>query len=272
MDNSQHYDSITEAWQFMLGEHFHWGYFKNDQEDLQSATVNLIDLMLSQLKLDQIKSVIDIGCGIGNTSIYLREKLNCEVTGISNSPIGIKKAQENIKKKNYEDKINFQLRDATNNQLADGIFDVCWLLEMSHLIDDKQLLINESSRILKSGGEIILCDLMFNRKLKASEIFNNKEDLIKLESSFGKARIEEMSAYQKYFENANLLDIEITNISEQVKPTTEFWKENVMKNYDLISASLPKHSIDNFLISCDLLSKYYSEGAWGYGIIKGRKK
>ena len=86
---------------------------------------------------------------------------------------------------------------------------------------------------------------------------------------FGRFSIDESS---RNIEIYNLLDIEITNISEQVKPTTEFWKENVMKNYDLISASLPKHSIDNFLISCDLLSKYYSEGAWGYGIIKGRKK
>ena len=75
MDNSKHYDTITEAWQYMLGEHFHWGYFYSDTRELHNATINLIEIMLSQISVNEKSNIIDIGCGIGNPAIYLNKKI-----------------------------------------------------------------------------------------------------------------------------------------------------------------------------------------------------
>jgi hypothetical protein len=43
--NAAHYDSITEAWPFIFGENFHWGLFRDDNEELTTATIALIDTM-----------------------------------------------------------------------------------------------------------------------------------------------------------------------------------------------------------------------------------
>lgn len=271
MNNSNHYDTITEAWQYMLGEHFHWGYFLNDTKNLHQATVNLIELMLSKISVNEKSKIIDIGCGIGSSAIYLNESFNCFVAGISNSPKGIVQANKNIDLKKLNRNISFFVRDALDNKFEDNTFDVAWLLEMSHLIQNKNRLIEETVRVLKHGGQIVLCDLMFKRQPSALEITAHKPDLIKLEAVFGQARIETFNSYMDYFERNNLHNIEIIDISEQVKLTPIFWKENVIKNLNQIIKYIPKKSIDDFIYSCDLLSKFYNEDIWGYGIIKGIK-
>jgi len=204
MDNSKHYDTITEAWQYMLGEHFHWGYFYSDTRELHNATINLIEIMLSQISVNEKSNIIDIGCGIGNPAIYLNKKYNCRITGISNSPKGIAESKKNIESKKLNKNISFYVRDALDNKFENNCFDIAWLLEMSHLIQDKNKLIEETVRVLKQGGQIVLCDLMFKRQLSAHEITTNKSDLIKLETAFGQARIETFNNYVDYFKKNNL--------------------------------------------------------------------
>lgn len=268
MNNSQHYDSIAEAWQYIFGEHFHWGYFDDSTNKIDEASTKLIQLMLNGLIIKKETKIVDIGCGIGNTSQYLNQQFDCFVEGFSNSPKGIEFAKSN----NKSPKINFSVRDALNNGFEDEIFDISWLLEMSHLIQDKDQLIKDSSRVLKPGGKIVLCDLMFKKPLTAQFIFENKEDLIKLEKSFGQAKIELMENYTTYLEQNGFADIEFIDISENVIDTTDSWKENITKNYGRLSTCMDKEAIENFIYSCDLLKKYYQDKVWGYGIIKGTKQ
>lgn len=43
--NRQHYDSVTDAWRLILGENFHWGLFRDEADDLETATDRLISAM-----------------------------------------------------------------------------------------------------------------------------------------------------------------------------------------------------------------------------------
>ncbi len=271
MDNSAHYDSITEAWQYILGGHFHWGLFANDTNDLREATINLTDLMISLVDISPESKVIDIGCGIGNPAIYLYNRFRCDVTGISNSPRGVDTSTLNAAKNTAEHKVRFLLADALSNRFEDNTFDVAWLLEMSHLIHEKDKLIAEAVRVLKPGGQIVLCDLMFKRSITAREITDSKADLIKLEKSFGQAKMETMQHYKDIFCNNRLTNVVFADITDQVKKTPECWKQNVIANHHLISPHLHQDAIDNFIESCDILTRFYNHDIWGYGIIRGDK-
>lgn len=272
MNNSQHYDSITKAWQFMLGKNFHWGYFNNDNENLEIATENLISKMLDFISLNKNSKILDIGCGIGTPALYINKLFNCSITGISNSPEGIKEANQNAKSENVSDKVQFFVKDALDNGFEENSFDVCWLMEMSHLLEDKFALIKESIRPLKKGGQVILCDLMFRRVFTAKEIFENKPKLIKLADSFGQARIETFEHYKNIFELNNLSNIKVLDISDKVTTTLIYWKKNVVENYETINKYISQVEIDNFIYSCDVLTEFYKNKIWGYGIIYGEKK
>ena len=47
--NQRHYDYIADAWQYLLGDNFHWGYFDPPSQTLESATEALIDQMVSKI-------------------------------------------------------------------------------------------------------------------------------------------------------------------------------------------------------------------------------
>jgi hypothetical protein len=132
--------------------------------------------------------------------------------------------------------------------------------------------VKESIRTLKEGGEIVLCDLMFRRPLNAKEIYENKDNLIKLSNSFGQARIETFDFYKTIFESNNLTNIQVEDISDNVTNTLVYWKKNVAENYNTIEKYISKEEIDNFLLSCDILTDFYDRKIWGYGIIYATKK
>lgn len=269
MDNQQHYDAITQVWQYILGKNFHWGYFTDSTQSLEEATEQLIIKMLSHIKINNQTHVLDIGCGIGIPAAYIAKKYSCRVTGISNSANGIEEATklETI----FPGQLKFLQRDALNNQFPENNFDIAWLMEMSHLIDDKECLIKESARVLKGGGQIVLCDLMFQRPYKAREIFENQQNLVILEHCFGKARLETFDFYKNIFSKNGLTNIQFTDISNAVIPTLAAWKNNIRKNYNVIKSIISEKEIEEYIQSCDILEKFYRNQIWGYGIISAIK-
>jgi|YNPMSStandDraft_1061717.scaffolds.fasta_scaffold00892_15 cyclopropane fatty-acyl-phospholipid synthase-like methyltransferase len=271
MDNSKHYDFITEAWSYLLGENFHWGLFTSDTDTLNVATYNLINKMLSLIKIDENKKIIDIGCGIGTSAIFISKKYNCIVYGISNSKKGIEIAVQNSYKNNVSDKVKFFIKDVLNNDFSDNYFDIAWLMEMAHLIQDKQSLIKEAYRILKPKGEFIFCDLIFKRYLKPIEILNLRNELQMLDRVFGKAVIETLKYYTNILNNVGFKNIETYDISENVIKTLDFWKENAIKYKNEVAILTSENYVNEFIFSCDLLKKFYTDKIWGYGIIKAVK-
>jgi len=81
-ENDLHYDSITDAWPYILGQNFHWGYFESSNDSLEKATDNLIEKMVSYTKQNEKLNVLDVGCGIGGPAFYLHNKLKINLTKI----------------------------------------------------------------------------------------------------------------------------------------------------------------------------------------------
>lgn len=265
--NVKHYNNISEAWPHILGDNFHWGYFNNKSESLEDATYNLIDKLINLANINKNSNVLDIGCGIGAPAAYLADTLKCSVTGISNSENGIQTAR----RKYNRTKLNFEIADALDNKLPKNKFDVAWLLEMSHLIGDKIKLIEESSRAVKPGGRIILCDLILKRKLTAREILSMSTSLRVLEKSFGKASLWTLEEYSKAFTELNLNSIQTIDISNSVLPTIDLWKRNCKINEKKLKQIFNNKEYENFMDSCDILSNLYNNKLWGYGIIVANK-
>lgn len=269
--NSEHYDAVVQSWQILMGENFHWGYFNVPGMSLDDATIALIDLLAGFLNLHSTHRVLDIGCGIGEPAMHLHQKYGCQVVGISNSPKGIKTANEIAEQRGLDSSVTFQLRDALRNGFEDNSFDATWLMEMSHLIQDKEALIHEAARCVKPNGQIALCDLTFNRRPLPRDIFANLENHKVLKRAFGEAQLETLEVYQSLFEDAGLTDIEILDISSEVKPTLQHWKSNALHFLEDLKEPSQRTSLEDFAKSCDILDVFYGDGTWGYGCVVGRK-
>jgi 27-O-demethylrifamycin SV methyltransferase len=269
--NQAHYDSVTDAWNFILGDNLHYGAFSADTSDLAEATDRLIWEMASFGELKPGMNILDVGCGIGNPAFLLREKLDCMITGITISERGVEIGNQRAEQRGLSQAIRFVQADALANGMADESFDFLWQMESSHLMHDKIGLFQENFRVLRPGGSIVLCDLILKRDLSVTDIYNLRDELATLESAFGKAKMATVPFYHECMTAAGFQAIESLDISDSVKPTLRAWKENVALNLERIEALLEPQAIDDFLKTCDILEQFFDQNLLGYSLIRAHK-
>jgi tocopherol O-methyltransferase len=157
----QFYDASSGLWENIWGEHMHHGYYGVDgkkQLDRRQAQIDLIEELLrwSAYNSPENPKIIDIGCGIGGSSLYLAEKLHGEVVGITLSPVQANRAQERALAAGLAERATFKVANALDIPYPDNTFDLVWTLESGEHMPDKDKFLQECYRVLKPGGRMIL--------------------------------------------------------------------------------------------------------------------
>lgn len=272
-DAGRHYDSITDGWRYILGDNFHFGYFKTPEDNLNQATDNLIDEMISlcQMKLGPETKILDAGCGIGAPAVYLHDKFGSDVTGISTSKKGIDLANCRIKNQENKGNIRFMVADMTATGFPDESFDIIWILESSHLIRNKRLLFEECFRLLKPAGNILLADVLVNEKYNAFIKLRNFIPLINLMKTFGRGKTETPGLYTCLLRKAGFKSILARDVSRETADTLAWWEENIIKNRSDLGKVFDERDIKRFERSIVTLRYFFREGFHCYYLFRAEK-
>jgi len=270
-DPVTHYEQVTRAWQYLLGEDFHYGYFREKDEPLDVATNNLTLLMAEKGALGPGIAVLDVGCGIGNPACFLAERYACHVTGISTSRVGIALAQRRAEERGCADRVSFAIGDGMDNGLPDASFDRVWVLEASHLMPRKQALLEECARVLRRGGSLVLCDIILRRDLPNAEIIRRSREFLHLHYAFGHAKLEALDTYRRLAESAGLEVRETLDVSDAVFPTLAHWRRKLEENTEEVRALIGDEGVDHFRASCEILLTLWEQRFFGYGLVAAAK-
>jgi tocopherol O-methyltransferase len=155
------YDASSGLWEGIWGEHMHHGYYGKDGNlklDRRQAQIDLIEEVLNwsdDFSMNRPQDILDVGCGIGGSSLYLAEKFGARVTGITLSPVQANRAQARARAVGLQAKTDFQVANALNLPFADNSFDLVWSLESGEHMPDKVKFLQECYRVLKPGGKLI---------------------------------------------------------------------------------------------------------------------
>jgi tocopherol O-methyltransferase len=155
----QFYDASSGLWEQIWGEHMHHGYYGRagtDKRDRRQAQIDLIEELLDWAGVKRAENIIDVGCGIGGSTLYLAQKFNAKATGITLSPVQAARATERAQEFNLEEKVQFRVADALKMPFEDNNFDLVWSLESGEHMPDKAQFLQECYRVLKPGGTLIL--------------------------------------------------------------------------------------------------------------------
>ncbi len=135
--------------------------------------------------------VLDYGCATGAYSLNFSGIAN-KIHGIDLSAKMIKIAQEKAIKQNA-DNINFTHTTIFDEELKKGSFDVVLGLNILHLVDDIDLVINRISKLLKPGGLFVSATVCIGNKksvLSRSLYFLNKIGLVPDIKMFSTSQLE----------------------------------------------------------------------------------
>jgi 27-O-demethylrifamycin SV methyltransferase len=264
-----HYDRVTAAWNYLIGEDLHFGYFTKPAETLPEATQALTRIMAQRASISAGMEVLDVGCGTGNPAMFLARQLGCRVTGISTSGVCVEQAERRAAALGVRD-IRFQVADGTAMSFAGESFDRVWVMETAHLIVEKERLLRECVRVLRPGGKLALCDIVLRRQIPLPEVLRLRRDLMTLQVSFGRAKLEPFETYARILSNLGVA-AEIEDISEHVLPTVDHWRRNAEMHAAEVQQMLGPEELRDFRQSCDILARFWREGRLGYVLLVAAK-
>ncbi|UCE96578.1 MAG: arsenite methyltransferase [Candidatus Bathyarchaeota archaeon] len=119
--------------------------------------------------LQEGETVIDLGSGAGVDCFLAAKKVGekGKVIGIDMTPEMLDKARENARKGNYKN-VEFRLGEIEHLPVADNTADVIISNCVINLASNKKKVYEEAFRALRSGGRIMVSDLVLKRELPAS--------------------------------------------------------------------------------------------------------
>jgi tocopherol O-methyltransferase len=151
-----HYDVATPFYRLLWGPHIHHGVWDDDGPPLL-AQRRLIDRLAEAASVVAGEDVLDVGCGMGGSSIDLAMRRDCRVTGLTLSPVQRAWARASAVWQGAARRTRFLCGDAEQVAFPESAFDVVWNVECSEHFFDKPAFFRKTAGCLRPGGRVALC-------------------------------------------------------------------------------------------------------------------
>lgn len=172
-DIARYYDvsevHYKQMWDLDRSRSLHYGYWDDTTKNFHEALLNINKILSRYANIQPTDNVLDAGCGIGGSSIWLGKNIGCKVTGISLSAKQVATANALAQKENVNHLVKFEQNDFTSTNYPDGSFDVIWAIESVCHATDKSQFLKEAFRLLKKGGRLIMADFFKKENLAGKD-------------------------------------------------------------------------------------------------------
>jgi tocopherol O-methyltransferase len=138
----------------------HYGYWDSKARTHRRSLVRLIEVMAEQVPVRPGMTILDAGCGVGGSSIWLAKHYPVQVYGITLVPQQRDLASRYARKHGVADRVEFSLQDYTKTEFKEETFDLIWATESLVHAEDKRAFFREAYRILKPGGSVVLTEYL----------------------------------------------------------------------------------------------------------------
>ncbi|BDA67875.1 methyltransferase type 11 [Calothrix sp. PCC 7716] len=269
----QFYDASSGLWEEIWGEHMHHGYYGADgteKKERRQAQIDLIEEVLRWAKIEQASHILDVGCGIGGSSLYLAGKYNASVTGITLSPVQATRAKQRAAEFGLCYRANFQVADALNMPFADNSFDLIWSLESGEHMPDKVKFLQECYRVLKPGGTMIVVTWC-HRPLDTPLTSEEQKHLEEIYRVYCLPYVISLPQYEEIARELPLQNLSTADWSTAVAP---FWNVVIDSTFNLQALwGLLRSGWTTIqgALSLGLMQRGYETGLIRFGLLCGKK-
>lgn len=151
-----HYNVTTLFYRLLWGPHLHHGLWSANEAP-QTAARQLTEELARLASIASGERIVDIGCGMGGSSIWLARNRNCSVTGVTISPVQQRWAATSAWLSGSAKRTQFLHADAEKLQLEPGSRDVVWSIECTEHLFDKAAFFQKARTWLAPGGRVAIC-------------------------------------------------------------------------------------------------------------------
>lgn len=262
-----HYQLGTLFYRLLWGPHIHHGLWHGDESVSQAQ----LQLTMALADLAEIKSgedVLDVGCGMGGSSIWLAKTKQCHVTGITLSPVQRYWAGTSATLKRVGKLTRFVAEDVEKANFADASLDVVWSIECTEHLFDKPSFFQQVGRWLRPGGRVAICVWFEGRDTSRDK---HREICLEVCDRFVCPSLATQQEYAQWMRDAGLVVKKETDWTQQVMKTWEICQQRVSRTGVRSLARLLDQEQVAFLDGFEVLLNAYRTGAMQYGALVAEK-
>ncbi|MEO1445436.1 MAG: methyltransferase domain-containing protein [Cyanobacteria bacterium J06635_11] len=284
----QFYDESSPLWERTWGEHMHHGYYGHSghhRKDRRQAQIDLIEELLKWARVSEAHTILDVGCGIGGSTLYLAEKYQAQAVGITLSPVQAKRAEERAGEKGIDlhtwetfpdvgaPAVTFQVTDALATPFPDNSFDFIWSMESGEHMPDKQAFLKECYRLLKPGGTFLMATWCHRPidNLAGPLTLNEEAHLEQLYKLYHLPYVVSLKTYNELATSVGFRELGSADWSAQVE---FFWQDVVLSamNPQVIAGIFQagKETVRG-TAAIALMTTGFNRGLIRYGLLRGTK-
>lgn len=263
----RHYNVATVFYRLLWGAHIHHGYWQGD-ESVHEAQVQLTERLATLAGITGGETVLDVGCGMGGSSIYLAKHRNCSVTGITVSGLQRHWATLSAGLRGLGGRVRFERTDAETFELPEASLDVLWSIECTEHLFDKASFFEKAARWLRPGGRIAVCAWLAG---ETDDDPARHQQVLDVCEGFYCPSLGTMSDYRGWFEQAGLVVQESQDWTANVLQTWEICDRRVKRSGVRKLAPWIDQQAVPFLDRFGTILEAYRSGAMKYGCFVARK-
>ena len=133
----------------------HFGYYDEKATNHHRSVIRANEVLAEMGNIQNCARIIDAGCGLGHSTLWLAEHFDARVTGITIVPKQVETMKKFIEK-NKINNVDFTEASYFNMPFEDNSVDVVWAIEAVCHAKDKSQFYKEAYRVLKPGGKLLI--------------------------------------------------------------------------------------------------------------------
>ena len=256
-----HYDLATLFYRLLWGPHIHHGYWTSD-ESPREAQLALTERLATLAKVGPGDQVLDIGCGMGGSSIHLAKTRQCHATGVTLSPVQRTWSTVSGAIQGVGRRVSFRRADAESVDFPPDTFDVVWSVECTEHLFDKPAFFTRAAPWLKPGGRMAICAWLAGDELNSA---SSRQQVYDVCDGFLCPSLGSANDYREWMTAAGLRVEHVQDWTLNVARTWKICRNRVQKTRVRFLASALHAESTLFLDRFDALLKAYETGAMKYG-------
>lgn len=150
-------------WLNPLNRALHFGYWDKNTTSHAESLLNMNQALANRIGIQSGQRILDAGCGVGGTSIWLAKRYNAQVVGITPVASQIARARRYACEQGVDDRVSFEQQDYTCTGFPNASFDIVLAMESVCHAPNKERFLTEARRILRPGGRLGITEYMLTR-------------------------------------------------------------------------------------------------------------
>ena len=255
---ARHYDISDDLYGLFLDSkrQYSCAYFKNENDDLETAQTNKIKHIIKKLNLKPNQRVLDIGSGWGSLAIEIAKESQCEVVGITLSENQLEYSNKKAKELNLENQVEFRLIDYRQlDEKFDRIVSVGMLEHVGRKFYKSYF--NQVSNLLNDDGIALIHTIGSANPPRDPQPWITKY-------IFPGGYTPSLSEVAKPIENSGLVISDIEVLRMHYSHTLRHWRERFVGKKDRVLEMFDEKFFrmwEFYLSSCEMTFK------WGHQVV-----